>query len=99
MLAAARRPHLQATAALPAQNPVAIPATVSPPVAVPRPAESRPAGGGTDARLVGDEKRPRLVVDLAGPTAGLNFHAFILADPYRVVIDLPEIAFDVPPEA
>jgi N-acetylmuramoyl-L-alanine amidase len=58
------------------------------------------AAGGTlpqasDARLAGDAKRTRLVVDLSAPVA---LETFLLADPYRVVVDLPEIAFTVKPE-
>src|SRR5207253_1338128 len=47
----------------------------------------------TDSRVAGDAKRTRLIVDLSAP---LEFHAFALADPYRVVVDLPQIAFAMP---
>ncbi len=50
----------------------------------------------TDARLGGDETRTRLVVDLSHPIA---ISAFTLADPYRVVIDLPQVAFQLPPKS
>src|SRR4051794_33169317 len=44
----------------------------------------------SDARIAGDERRTRLVVDLSGV---VQQNAFLLADPYRVVVDLPEIDF------
>ena len=46
-----------------------------------------------DARLAGDDKRTRFIVDLNGK---VDLAAFTLADPYRVVIDLPELSFDLP---
>jgi N-acetylmuramoyl-L-alanine amidase len=49
-----------------------------------------------DARLAGDEVRTRLVIDLTGR---VEFAAFTLADPYRVVIDLPDVAFNLPKTA
>ncbi len=42
------------------------------------------------SRLAGDEKRTRFVVDIDRNAA---FVVFALADPYRVVIDLPETEF------
>lgn len=50
----------------------------------------------TDGRLAGDDQRTRLVIDL---TAATLIKAFTLADPYRVVIDLPEVAFQLPEKA
>jgi N-acetylmuramoyl-L-alanine amidase len=44
----------------------------------------------TEARLAGDARRTRLIVDLTG---SLAIRAFALADPYRIVVDLPEIEF------
>src|SRR5262245_43190673 len=49
----------------------------------------------TDARLGGDETRTRFVVDL---TKNVDLSAFTLADPYRVVVDLPQISFQLPPK-
>jgi N-acetylmuramoyl-L-alanine amidase len=46
-----------------------------------------------DARLAGDEKRTRLIVDLNGK---VDLSAFTLADPYRVIVDLPEVSFELP---
>lgn len=42
------------------------------------------------SRLAGDEKRTRFVVDV---DRNVDFGVFALADPYRIVIDLPETAF------
>lgn len=42
------------------------------------------------SRLAGDETRTRFVVDL---DRKLDFHVFALADPYRIVIDLPQTEF------
>jgi N-acetylmuramoyl-L-alanine amidase len=66
--------------------------------APPARAESGAAGRpvATDARLVGDDARTRLIIDLSASAA---IKAFTLADPYRVVIDLPEISFQLPEAA
>src|SRR2546423_8685968 len=47
----------------------------------------------TEARLGGDANRTRLVIDLSRP---IEIAAFTLADPYRVVIDLPQVTFQLP---
>lgn len=60
----------------------------------PTPVAAAKAKGGVialDARLAGDDKRTRLVVDLSREVA---VSAFALADPYRVVVDLPDVTFD-----
>jgi N-acetylmuramoyl-L-alanine amidase len=44
----------------------------------------------SDARLAGDGKQTRFVLDLDKP---VQFRAFALADPYRVVVDLPQLSF------
>ena len=44
----------------------------------------------SDARLAGDAKQTRFVLDLDKP---IQFRAFPLADPYRVVVDLPQVSF------
>jgi N-acetylmuramoyl-L-alanine amidase len=46
-----------------------------------------------DARLAGDEKNTRFVLDL---DQAIAFRAFALADPYRVVVDTPQIDFQLP---
>ena len=49
-----------------------------------------------DAVRIGDyQTRSRFVVDLSGP---VSFNVFTLADPYRVVIDLPEVAWRIKPK-
>jgi N-acetylmuramoyl-L-alanine amidase len=47
----------------------------------------------TDARLGGDASRTRLVIDLSRT---IDIAAFTLADPYRVIVDLPQITFQLP---
>jgi N-acetylmuramoyl-L-alanine amidase len=47
----------------------------------------------SDARLGGDEKRTRFIVDVS---KNLSLTAFTLADPYRVVIDIPQVVFQFP---
>jgi N-acetylmuramoyl-L-alanine amidase len=44
----------------------------------------------TDARLAGDAKQTRFVLDL---DKAIQFRAFALADPYRVVVDIPQVSF------
>jgi N-acetylmuramoyl-L-alanine amidase len=44
----------------------------------------------SDVRLAGDVKQTRFVLDL---DKAIPFRAFALADPYRVVVDLPQINF------
>ncbi len=50
----------------------------------------------TDARLGGDESSTRFVMDFSRK---IDLHAFTLADPYRVVIDIPQVVFQLPPKA
>jgi N-acetylmuramoyl-L-alanine amidase len=50
----------------------------------------------SDARLAGDAKQTRFVLDLDKP---IQFRAFTLADPYRVVMDIPQVDFRLPAEA
>jgi N-acetylmuramoyl-L-alanine amidase len=47
----------------------------------------------SDARLAGDGKQTRFVLDL---DKTITFRAFALADPYRVVVDVPQIDFRLP---
>lgn len=46
-----------------------------------------------DARLAGDAKQTRFILDL---DKAIPFHAFALADPYRVVVDIPQVNFTLP---
>jgi N-acetylmuramoyl-L-alanine amidase len=74
---------LCATAAMAANGPRPAPAADSFPVA-------------TDARLGGDETQTRFVMDLDHK---VDLHAFTLADPYRVVLDIPQMTFQLPPKS
>ncbi len=49
----------------------------------------------TGVRIGKHQDMTRFVLDLTEP---VNHGIFMLADPYRVVIDLPEVAWRVPPE-
>jgi len=49
----------------------------------------------TDVRLGGNEADTRFVMDL---TRKIELHAFTLADPYRVVVDIPQVTFKLPPK-
>jgi N-acetylmuramoyl-L-alanine amidase len=57
--------------------PMPAPATESAPVA-------------TDVRLGGDEAQTRFIMDLSQK---IDLRVFTLADPYRIVVDIPEVAF------
>jgi len=50
----------------------------------------------TDARLGGDETQTRFVMDLSRK---IDLHAFTLADPYRVILDIPQVVFRLPPKS
>jgi N-acetylmuramoyl-L-alanine amidase len=49
----------------------------------------------SDARLGGDDAQTRMVVDFSQK---IDIRAFTLADPYRVVIDMPQVAFQFRPK-
>jgi N-acetylmuramoyl-L-alanine amidase len=61
------------------------------PPAPPAAADSFPVA--TDARLGGDESQTRFVMDFSRK---IDLHAFTLADPYRVVLDIPQVTFALP---
>jgi N-acetylmuramoyl-L-alanine amidase len=44
----------------------------------------------SDARLAGDARQTRFILDL---DRAIPFRAFALADPYRVILDLPQVSF------
>jgi N-acetylmuramoyl-L-alanine amidase len=48
----------------------------------------------SEARLAGDGKQTRFILDIDQP---ISVHAFALADPYRVVVDIPQVTFQLPP--
>lgn len=45
-----------------------------------------------DVRLAGDDKQTRFILDL---DRRIDLHAFTLADPYRVIIDIPQTTFQL----
>jgi len=49
----------------------------------------------TDARVGGDDGQTRFVMDFSQK---VDLRAFTLADPYRIVIDLPQVTFNLPPK-
>src|ERR1700730_1443408 len=69
-------------------------ALASSPPATPPPADSFPVA--TEVRLGGDEAQTRFIVDLSRK---IELRAFTLADPYRVVLDIPQVTFALPPKA
>src|SRR5579871_668286 len=60
----------------------------------PKPAASVRLPIASGARLAGDDKETRFILDLDQP---VSVHAFPLADPYRVVVDIPQVTFQLPP--
>jgi len=50
----------------------------------------------TGSRLGGDENQVRFILDL---THKIDLRAFTLADPYRVVVDIPQVTFKLPARA
>jgi len=50
----------------------------------------------SDVRLGGDDNQTRLIVDLSRK---VDIRAFTLADPYRVVVDMPQVNFQFPANA
>ena len=47
-----------------------------------------------DARVAGDRARTRFIADLSKK---VEVRVFALGDPYRVIVDLPEVSFQMPP--
>jgi N-acetylmuramoyl-L-alanine amidase len=60
----------------------------------PKPASAPGVPVASDVRLAGDGKQTRFILDLSQP---ITFHAFPLADPYRVIVDIPQVSFQLPP--
>lgn len=48
------------------------------------------------ARVAGDDSKTRFVTDLTVP---VSYSVYVLPNPYRVMIDLPDVSFDLPPNA
>jgi len=63
------------------------------PPAVPA-ADSYPVASGV--RLGADGTQTRFIMDL---DRKIDLHVFTLADPYRVVLDIPQVTFQLPPHA
>ncbi len=57
-------------------------------------AQDAPIPEASAARLAGDSERTRFVADLSHP---VGFSVYVLPDPFRVIIDLPEVNFQFPP--
>jgi N-acetylmuramoyl-L-alanine amidase len=58
----------------------------------PAAAQSKPTVA-KDARLAGDRERTRFIADLSRK---VDVHAFALGNPYRVIIDAPDVSFQMP---
>src|SRR5690349_5402533 len=56
-------------------------------------AGAQPYPVASDSRVGGDDAQTRFVMDFSQKVA---LRAFTLADPYRVVIDLPQVTFNLP---
>jgi len=69
---------------------IAVLASMSPPASAAEDGEPAKAPLIFDARIVGDATRTRFVADM---TAGIDVSVFTLSDPYRVIIDIPEVRF------
>ena len=50
----------------------------------------------TEVRLAGDEAQTRFIMDISQK---IDLHVFTLADPYRVVVDIPQVTFRLPQKA
>jgi N-acetylmuramoyl-L-alanine amidase len=50
----------------------------------------------TEVRLAGDEAQTRFIMDISQK---IDLHVFTLADPYRVVVDIPQVTFRLPQNA
>jgi N-acetylmuramoyl-L-alanine amidase len=60
------------------------------------PVASEPYPLVTGVQLTGDEHQTRVVFNLS---RGIGVRAFTLADPYRLVVDLPQMSFQLPARA
>jgi N-acetylmuramoyl-L-alanine amidase len=64
------------------------------PASIPAAAESGPKGPvANSARVAGDHVRTRFIADLSKK---VEIRAFALDDPYRVIVDLPDVSFQMP---
>jgi N-acetylmuramoyl-L-alanine amidase len=65
-----------------------------PPTSAPPAPASNDAPVASEVRLAGDDTQTRLVLDLSQK---VDVRAFTLANPYRVVMDMPQVSFRLPP--
>jgi N-acetylmuramoyl-L-alanine amidase len=91
---------LVCAAAFPCAGPVLVSAAAEQPsvaapavAAIPAPVAVPDFPIASDARLAGDSKQTRFVLDL---DKAIQFRAFALADPYRVIVDIPQVNFQLP---
>lgn len=59
----------------------------------PRPAVAEDFPIASGVRVAGDEKQTRFILDL---DRKIDVRAFTLSDPYRVVLDIPQVTFNLP---
>ncbi len=62
--------------------------------ALPQPAFAGEPAIATAARVGGDDIRTRFVADLSKP---VSYSVYVLSEPYRVLIDLPDVTFNLEP--
>ena len=74
------------------QPSVPVPVLITAPAAASTPAAAPEFPIASDVRLAGDSKQTRFVLDL---DKSIPFRAFALADPYRVVVDIPQVSFQL----
>ncbi|RTL53022.1 MAG: N-acetylmuramoyl-L-alanine amidase [Bradyrhizobiaceae bacterium] len=58
----------------------------------PHPAVAETLPVASDARIAGDDKQTRFILDL---DRKVDVRAFALSDPYRVVVDIPQVTFNL----
>jgi len=63
---------------------------------VPQPAVAASFPIASDVRVAGDDKQTRFILDL---DQKIDARAFVLGDPYRVVVDIPQVTFKLPSDA
>lgn len=63
------------------------------PLLTPRDAAAQPAATATQAALSGDKTRTTFRIEM---TAGVTAEIYTLANPYRVIVDLPDVSFRLP---
>ncbi|EKS40093.1 N-acetylmuramoyl-L-alanine amidase [Afipia clevelandensis] len=59
----------------------------------PQPAVAQAFPVASDVRVAGDNKQTRFILDL---DRKVDVRAFVLGDPYRVVLDIPQVTFNLP---